>query len=276
MNISLVSKHPAEDAMYGVNVIPNIIPYEIQLIIFSYLEEPDLLICEKLCRVWKRLAKDKLFHKVPDGAFGKKSWEHYFGVNVGEEPLPPRNYKIKEGEILFLIPAVINGQPFNRILMGQLFAKALGDEKIICSGGYNCITSEKFEELPEEDGPYWAAMKDGVIEETRNKCYEIQASIIKEYDKDYTHPKLDQAIVGIFIAMLKSGVSQFGHKPLTYTRVKERVDGFYHMIDNGHQYDVCPKHHLVVGNFCKKGLNVCGLYDCDDNQVGAAPFRKFL
>ena len=220
---------------------------------------------------------------VPAMAFGAKAWSQYFG-QVGAEPTLPSNIgdilnstcpfwpgkQVKDTHLLVLIPATVNGEPYNLNLLSELIQHPRG-------GGHATKYRRYGSNIQKQFGPrspgrsYWALMTRDVLEGSRNKTYANQQALVAEHAKrtqlPYELPGALEAATAILSHYVRSGERLYTDSPWTYTRCRELEDG---------------KYPVVVGGFSSGGLVVDGydgsyvsFYDVGLSSHGVAGFRKF-
>lgn len=269
----------------------DLLPGELWLHIFTYLNSTDLPQVRLICRLWNLCAQHpsvvksvyyrdkKMIYKT--FAFGKKDWVRCGGADLvideDEEkeisslpnniikilnsscPLFPGK-KVRETHMLFRIP---KGLSIKKI--GQLAKRYFPDNKKGFRGFIPVYNKEV-------DCSYWALMTMDVLPESTDKCYADQqamVSLVKSKDLEtgspmYMIPTALEASCGIFtkhFATLKandleSGIRLFKNK---YICCQDTVLGF------------C---HATVGIFTQRGLNFYFIYQ-SCSVVGVAALRKF-
>ncbi len=249
----------------------NLLPQEITLEIFSYLNSKELTRCFRVNKTWKILASDETLWNVltPRIAFGKKQWETYFG-DIGQEPPLPKDIhkilnshcpfwsgkKVKKTHMLVLIPETIDGKPLNLATLVELAKKPKEGhatpyqyikDAIIKEHGNQAITKS-----------HWVLMTKEVIEESRDKSIIDQQTLIAKIAKrkgiNYEIPPVLDAAICIL---------------MHYTRSRKRL----FKIDS--DYTLCQqtaKGSLNVVGLSPNGLSVVDYYDA--YPVGISALRK--
>lgn len=245
----------------------NLFPAEIIFEIFSYLNADDLVRCQRLNKRCQVLASDKVLWAAPtftspNGAFGKKEWEKYFGDIGKVPPLPKEIYKIfkRETHMLVLIPETINGKRLTLVNLGELVKKPKEGH----ATDYRYIWDAMIKEYGHQaTQSHWALMTKDVIEGSRNKSYADQQTLIAKLNKqtgmNYEISNVLDAATCIFIHYISSGKRLFKDQPLTSTRCREAIQGY----------------QAVIGCFSSTGLFVlCNSLDYD--HVGVVALQKFF
>ncbi len=256
----------------------NLLPPEMSLEIFSYLNTAELGRCLQVSRTWNVLASDEALWKVlllREIVFGKKQWETYFGEIGKEPPLPKDIYeilnspcpiflgkKVRETHMLVLIPETVNGKPLNLTTLGELV-------KVPKEGHATQYRNILDEILNDEHAnqattqPHWVLMTMDVIPESRNESYLDQHDLITELVKqtgiNYEVPNVLDEVICIFMHHIGDGKRLFADKPWTYTRCQENVQSY----------------QIIVGGFSLAGLDVNSL-NFVSGLIGVAALRKFF
>ncbi len=262
-----------------------IFPDELILEIFSHLKLATLGNICCVSKAWKRLANDPILWKVAiyrEIAFGNDKWAQCFGPDVVKDEdkseefsslpsddfiadckkfkriFPERN--AKDSLILVRLPKTLNGGLTLKSL-GKLAKRCFLDS----DGGYKFIWSHITQELGDKsiDKSQWALMTKEVLPGSRNKSYDEQQKIVADLAEksliSYEVPETLEAAACILSQYFGSKIRLFSDNPGTYTRCKEKVQGY----------------QVVVGGFAPAGLSVHNhfFYDCD--PLGVAALRKF-
>jgi hypothetical protein len=209
--------------------------------------------------------------------FGKAEWETYCG-DVGKEPDLPgdinkilnspcpfsgdANIKVKHTHTLVLIPATVDGEDLTLNKLEQLIKNPKKGNK----------TQYRWYENSEVKGEYgsakvgrshWVLMTIDVVPGSRNKPYNDQQELIKQYANEvYVVPDAIEAAVCIFMEFVALGVYLYGREPFTYTRCAQIVES---------TRGPAP---VVFGAFGSDGLEV-GYFDFDSDGCGVAALRRF-
>ena len=259
------------------------LPEELVLEIFSHL---DLATLGRICLVskeLKRIASDeKLWKKadVYDKAISNKKWAQWFGEEVVKDEdleeewrsLPWNIAGILESRCpIFPEKRVIDTHMLVRLpktLNGGLTLKSLGElaKKYFSNSdnGYRYIWGPIVQELGDKsiDKSHWVLMTKDVLPGSRNKSLGEQQKIVAELAEksliSYEVPETLESAACILSQYFGSNTRLFTDKPWTYTRCKEKVQGY----------------QTVVGGFAPTGLNVCH-DDDDDDSIGVAALWKF-
>lgn len=177
----------------------------------------------------------------PPGAFGAAEWKRYFG-DVGVEPPLPSNIeeilsspcpfepdqRVGETHLLVLIPATVDGVPYNLDLLGELVKSPKGEGH---PTQYNpFLFTKKFlkQHGKVPAGPsHWIMLKRDVITGTLGKSYERQKALLES--KTSSHPLFCRARVpkalelatGVLLEYVKTGIKFYSDCPPTKTRCLE-------------------------------------------------------
>jgi hypothetical protein len=190
-------------------------------------------------------------------SFGAEEWSQYFG-EVEEAPWLPWHIvdtlnspcpfwpekSIKDTHLLVLIPATVNGEPFNLNLLGELIKRPRG-------GGaptkYRCYSNKIQAAFGTHSPhhPYWVLMTRDVLEGSRGKKYAAQKALVAQHASltslPYELPGALEVATVILSHYFHRGERLYADVPRTYTRCQELVDD---------QYPV------VVGGFSSEGLDI--------------------
>ena len=199
--------------------------------------------------------------QVPTMAFGAREWRRYFG-EVGEEPLLPSDIDeildspcpfwlgkmLRDTHLLVLIPATVDGAPFNLNLLGELVQRPQGGNY---STKYRVYDSDVREQFGAQSPgySYWVMMTRDVLEGSRSKSYVAQKTLVAAHAKrtglPYELPGILEAATVILSHYVRSGERLYADAPWTYMRCKELA-----VWNNGSK---CP---ITVGCFSCGGLDV--------------------
>ncbi len=191
-------------------------------------------------------------------AFGKEEWLKFYDLDIGNEPLLPRDIieilkSVGDSHFLTLIP---KGQSVKSF--GELTKKYFPT-----STGYGYAYQPILDVLETPNGKsYWALMSKDVLNGSRDKKFETQQKMVDVLSQNANVnceiPTALEAAVSIVTHHVRSGERLFSDNPLTYTRC----------------LDVYKVYQVVVGGFALSGLCVSyDFYDFDD--IGVAALRKF-
>ncbi len=208
---------------------------------------------------------------LPSIAFGKAEWAKYFG-DVGVEPPLPADInailqsscpywpqkKVQETHLLVLVPQTVNGRPLTLKTLGELIPRPLEGTPAsyaIFSLGYEAPAAKS----------HWVLMTRGIVVGSGKK-YSDQQAFIKS-KASYEVPTVLDATVAILMEHVRTGIKLYGDSPKTFTQCQEK--------DN-------TDHHLLVGSFGARGLNVFE-NNFDDSiinrlhiEIGVGGLRKFI
>ena len=194
-------------------------------------------------------------------AFDKAKWQTYFGDIGVEPPLPPNIHQIlsspcpfwpgktiQETHLLVLVPSHVNGQPLTLQSLGELVKRP--------KQGHATQYREWFPGYNENTHTaktHWVLMTKDVIPDSRNKLYNPQVVLVREYvtrsGYPYEVPHLIEAATVLFMHHVKTGERLYGDNPRTFTRCQEmRVGATW---------------PVIIGDFAANGLIVhdvhCGI-----------------
>jgi len=255
----------------------SLLPTEIMLEIFSYLNAGELETCRLVNKKWQMLASDKTLWKVlPPLPFGKKQWEKYFG-DVGKVPPITEDIhkilqspcpfwpgkKVKETHMLVLRPVTVNGKSLNLATLEELVKTPKeGGHKTQYGHIWRIIVNDEHVNQATAKS-YWMLMTTDVIPGSRNNIYSNQKALIAKFANqtkiNYEVPNAVDSAICIFMHHVGSGQRLFIDAPVTYTRCQENIQSI----------------QVVVGGFSRAGLNVnASRFDYDD--IGVAALRKFF
>jgi len=202
--------------------------------------------------------------------FGKISWERYLGKVSEEPPLsldihqtleapcpfwPDK--KVRETHMLMLIPQTVNGKSLTPTYLGELVKRPKEGNKT----QYSFFWDDEKTAYGDQgvSHSYWVLMTKDILPKTRNKRYDDQCQIIRDYsDKiaiPYEVPQFLEATTCIFLHYIRSGEPLY--PPWTFTRCQKKTQS----------YQVC------VGAFGLDGL-VVSIAVYDDECIGLAGVRK--
>ena len=200
----------------------------------------------------------------PEGCFGPKEWETYFGQVEELLPLPKNineilnspcpywtNKKVKDTHLLTIIPNFVNEKKLNHSLFRELIKKP----KIGAKSDYDCFDVREFDKAI--DSTEWVLFLKDVIPNSRNKTFEEQKSLIK---KGYTLPSSIEASISIFTNYAKNQEVLYPNKyPRTYFICSEisktKGNMFLGCFDHDAQHREFPGMHAYldfVGNSYKE------------------------
>ena len=225
-------------------------------------------------------------------AFGAKAWSQYFG-DVGAEPSLPTDIsttlsgacpfwpdkQVKDTHLLVLIPATVNGKPYNLNLLEEFIQHPLGGGHATKYDPYGDLLKKAYgTQAPRRS--YWVLMTRDVLEGSRNKTYADQQALVAGHAKrtqlPYELPSALEAATAILSHYVRSGERLCADNPWTYTRCREFQKGNFAWTnpDDGrvHSFNIW---YAVVGGFSSGGLDVYDDRDGDGNDVGVVGFRKF-
>jgi hypothetical protein len=200
-------------------------------IIFRNLSLHALGTCSLVCKVWREIAEKQITTFFPDKAFGPKEWFIYFGAHLGNIPRLPTNIteilsspclfwlgkKVHETHLLVLVPQTINDQPLTLKTLGELVNKPL----IGPATQYSLFNLGEYTD-PAAPPSHWVLMTRDVIEESRNKTYPDQQTVLSQKGHGvYAMPNILDATVCIFMEYVRSGTRLYSDSPGTWTRCQQ-------------------------------------------------------
>ena len=216
-------------------------------------------------------------------SFGVEEWRRYFG-EVGAAPSLPSDIadilnsgcpfwpgtRVRDTHLLVLMPATVNGEPFNLDLLGALIKRPRGR-------GYSTKYCYYDSDIREQFGArsptrsYWVLMTRDVLEGSRGKTYAEQRELVAGHASrtglSYKLPSALEAATAILAHHVRSGGRLYMDEQRTWTRCQDLV------VDEGE-----GKYPVAVGGFSSGGLFVSyggDGYDLGSNYIGVAGFRKF-
>jgi hypothetical protein len=237
--------------------------------IFRNLSLPVLGICSLVCKIWRERAEKQINTFSHEKAFGPKEWFIHFGAHLKNVPRLPTNIaeflfsscpfwldkKVHETHLLVLVPETINGQPLNLKTLGELVKKPL--TVFATQYDYFCIGEHADLAAPPS---HWVLMTRDVIEESRNKTYLDQQTLLRQKGQGvYVVPTILDATVCVFMEYVRSGIRLYSDSPYTFTQCQEKYDANW---------------QLGVGGFDPVGLDIDNYYG-DHEDIGVAGSRKF-
>ena len=175
-------------------------------------------------------------------------------------PINGKDNKVADTHMLVLIPATFNGQPMTLKSLGELAKKYFSASHT----GYRFIMPAIVQELGDKsiDKSHWVLMTKDVLPGSKNKSYGEQQKIVAELAEksliSYEVPEALESAVCILSQYFDSNIRLFSDGPWTYTRCKDKVQGY----------------QIIVGGFAPAGLCV-SYHDYDYDYIGVAALRKF-
>ncbi len=254
----------------------SLLPDELILKIFSYLNASEL---SKSCRVssaWCALARDDSLWKVmylAAASFGKEDYEKKYGITIQDAPpIPKDHYEILKSRdpvcpekkmvenwmFLLKVPMIDEKQPFD--LEGM---KALVTSKKIHEKGYQYIFQPIIaaDKLKTVEKTHWILIRK-IVDGTRSKNLEEQKKFVLDYSEQtkvaHEIPSTRDYVFFNFAAFTKYGKRPYGDNPWTYGRSLDTFEG-------------CP---TVVGGFSPVGLHV-NRSSWNIEEIGVGLLRKF-
>jgi hypothetical protein len=213
-------------------------------------------------------------------SFGAEEWSWYFGEVGAVPPLPEHiidtlnsacpfwtRKAVKDTHLLVLIPATVDGKPFNLNLLGELIKHPKGGGY---STGYSFYDSDVQRVLGNQSptGSYWVLMTRDVLEDSRNRKYAAQEALVAERASEtelpYVLPGALEAATVILSHYVSSGERLYLDNPYTLTRCRDLV------AYRGSNYPV------AVGGFSSGGFLVHGssIIDCSSSR-GVSGLLRF-
>ncbi len=222
-----------------IKLDPNqVLPVEIFLYILHFLKDPAAL--ERCCLInknWKKIADDRSLWIAfrPTDAFGTNEYLKFLKVDVGEEPLLPRNIHlirqrlcpfsndgktVQETQLLLLIPKTINGKPsyFKEL---QPLLKSLLSEK----GIELCFRYLSYEEMScGIDASHWILLTKTILPGSLNIDYECQSKLVETLGNQmYQVTSVFALVSGMLAEYARSKTRLFGDLPRVYALCKDSV-----------------------------------------------------
>ena len=197
--------------------------------------------------------------------FGVEEWTRFFG-DVGEIPPLPKNIQdilstpcpfvrektIGETHLLVLMPAQVNGRPFNLNRLQKLIQQP--------REGKARDYAEDYQTIKKDVGnltigsPYWLLMTSGILADSTSKDYESHCALLKSIAHttglSYTLPNALEAATTI-LSHAHRGVTSFYSE--TFTRCQDAIGSGY----------------VIVGGFTGETLTI-NRYSFANDTVGAA------
>ncbi len=261
------------------------LPDELILEVFSHLNLATLGTICCVSKEWKRLANEPILWKIAiyrEIAFGNDKWAQCFGKDVVKDEdsteefssLPSNDFiadckkfksifpekNAKDSLMLVRLPKTLNGGLTLKSL-GELAKKYFSDSDT----GYRVIRSDIVDELADKsiDKSHWVLMTKDVLPGSRNKSYDEQQKIVADLAEksliSYEVPETLESAACILSQYFDSNIRLFSDNPWTYTRCKDKVQGF---------------EMVIVGGLSPAGL-VVGKDFCNFDFFGVAALRKF-
>ena len=279
LEIGSINQASAERPCYETKQNPSqVLPKEMMLTIFSYLNSMGLKSCCLVSKEWKQLASKETLWKAiiyREIAFGAAKWAEYIGDVGDEPPLPSNIHEILKGpcpftkdktvgqtHLLTLIPKTVNGKTFNLNILEEYVKNPKKGTATKCSNYWEDIKQE-YGDIPVKES-HWVALTIDVIEGSRKKTSDDQKQLLEDYSKkanaSYEMPRLLETVTSLFMKFLQSGIRLYDD--YTYTRCQERVS----------RYSDRP---LIVGGFVPGGLLVFTHDDGGFENHGIGGMRKF-
>jgi hypothetical protein len=257
------------------------LPEELALEIFSYLNLATLGTTSCVSKAWKRLANDPFLKKraiyKEVSVFDNDKWIKYFGEDVVNDEdkkeaifsVPLNIFKdferfkrifpektTKDSLMLVRLPKTLNGGLTLKNL-GELAKKYFLDSDT----GYRFISSNVVDELGNISiqKSCWVLMTKDVLPGSHNKSYSEQQNIVAGLI-GYEVPKSLESAACILSQYFDLNIRLFNDHPTIYARCKDKIRGY----------------QLAVGGFESTGL---GFFVNDGSKnadaVGIAALRKF-
>ncbi|NGX38695.1 MAG: hypothetical protein KR126chlam1_00005 [Chlamydiae bacterium] len=215
---------------------------------------------------------------LPEIAFGKASWEQYFG-DVGEEPPLPDNIeeilkspcpfwegkKVEDTHLLVLIPKTVDRIPLSLDLLEGLITRPLEGGHRTQYGHYDKDVEKELGNEEVVSPSYWVLITNDVLPDSRNKSYKDQGALIDSHKKrigiSYEIPQTLEAAVSISMHHVRSGEKLYKSNPHTLVRCRELV-----RID---------KYPVAIGSFDENGIVFVPTNRKPAGNLGVAAVRKF-
>ena len=294
---SNLSSHTASAQLGGVSNADNVLspidvlPVELMLKIFSYLNGPTLVNCQGVSVKWRRLAGDPSFEKKiqlyhtleilrAQGNFiDERAWKLLGDIgevpplpdNILEELMKPCPFwnpertadgkKVKDTHVLGLMVDKVNGEPVTLTSIERCASTPK-------EGGHATRFEQVYEDILKDHGetavgkPYWALMTAKIIPDIQGKSKKGKLAMAANFG--YEAPTLLQAIAFNIVRYVSTkkrlfiGGRLFAGKPWLGTYCLEKSGSS----------------KLAVVSFLFFGLNVSYTH-IDDDRIGVAAVRKF-
>ncbi len=202
-------------------------------------------------------------------AFGKEEWLKFYDLDIGYEPMLPRDIieiinspcymdpsrSLRDTHILTIIPRGISVKKFGKP------AKKYFPTRI----GFRFTEESVVDALKTpNDKSYWVLMSKDVLNGSRNKSFKTQQKMVAELSQNANvHcevPTALEAAVSILTHQVRLGERLFSDNPETYTRCLDMYEGY----------------QVIVGGFAPSGLIVTEISNyADSDDDGVAVLRKF-
>ena len=211
-------------------------------------------------------------------SFGAEEWRQYFG-EIGVEPSFPSDIAgilnstcpfwpdrvVKDTHLLVLIPATVNGKPYNLNLLSELIEHPKGGGHATKYRFYSEYVQGQFG-AQSPTSSYWVLMTRDVLEGSRRETYASQQALVAEHAErtqlPYELSGALEASTAILSHYVRSGERLYTDNPWTFTRCRELVDNIW-------------KWPIVVGGFSSGGLFVHEDGGSGSHNRGVAGLRKF-
>lgn len=250
------------------------LPIEINWKIFSQLPPEDLEQCRGVSALWQTLANDPFLpNPVPENAFGKKQWKQYFDVDVEEPRLPLNIYailnrkcrfsnskeKVKDTQLLVLIPESINEEPLTLETFGKLIKSKFPE---FGGNGYHSLWNTA-KDCKGNGKARWVLLTRNVLDSSRFISIKKHENLVKERGKgEYHVPSALDVVVCVISEYVRHKIRLYYNDELpTYTLCQE------HFTDSDSKNSDPQNNQVLVGDFSPKGLNVThSVPDDNDNH----------
>lgn len=235
-----------------------VLPDEVMVEIFKYLDFVALRASTEVSREWRRLVSDehtwRAVMRRDCPRFGAEVWSRA-GVEVEEPELPAEIYDIMRSPCPYWpeksvcqthrLVLIVEGMSLNRL--GATFDPGFRFYP-------DTVRNRHGDAAPEES--YWVLVTRDVVPGSRNKTLAEQQDLLAEGD-ELSH--LHEAAAFALLEVQENTTTLLGNDPRTYTRCQDVVDGY-----------PCALGSYVVG----RGLSVCSIRWVNFH-IGVVGCRKF-
>ncbi len=243
-----------------MDVIPEIIKYT------DFDTSKNFFSVSKYIRKVIFIQNEERRKSVKGIAFGKEEWLKFYDVDIGNEPLLPRDIIEILNRPDHLDPTRSLRNTHTLTLIPRVSVKSIGElnkKYFPTSTGYGHAYQPVLDQLETpNDKSYWSLMSKEVLNGSRDKNYETQQKMVAVLSKNAKVnceiPTALEAVVSILTHHVRSGERLFSVNPETSTRC----------------LDVYKCNPVVVGHFAPSGLEFyCNSFANDSS--GVAVMRKF-
>ena len=207
---------------------------------------------------------------LPSIAFGALKWQHYFGLEVIEPPLPPDidtilaarcpffpSKRVGETHFLTLVPEDMTLERLEVLTLNPRQGSKMGFRN-------KAGTFSKISKLS-SGRAHWVLMPNDVVPNSRSKSWKKQKVMAAQYEgQGYELLSVIDGAVCLLLEHVQTGKRFYSDSPLTFTRCVETVKVLF------------SKYPVAIGGFASGGLGV--LYDLGvaNGNIGLGLARKFF